>query len=35
MSTAIEAATNRIVAAARAEQAELFGRVPDVAVKED
>jgi 1-acyl-sn-glycerol-3-phosphate acyltransferase len=29
MSGAIEEATNRLVAAARAEQAELFGRVPD------
>lgn len=30
----IETATDRIVAEARAEQAEIFGRVPDVAVKE-
>jgi 1-acyl-sn-glycerol-3-phosphate acyltransferase len=29
ISTSIEAATNRIVAAARQEQAQLFGRVPD------
>jgi 1-acyl-sn-glycerol-3-phosphate acyltransferase len=31
--TVIEAATNRLVEAARAEQAELFGRVPSVAAK--
>jgi 1-acyl-sn-glycerol-3-phosphate acyltransferase len=29
ISTSIEAATNRIVEAARQEQAQLFGRVPD------
>jgi 1-acyl-sn-glycerol-3-phosphate acyltransferase len=34
ISTSIEAATNRIVAAAREEQAELFGRVPNAAAKE-
>jgi 1-acyl-sn-glycerol-3-phosphate acyltransferase len=28
ISTSIEAATNRLVAAARQEQAQLFGRVP-------
>ena len=32
--TSIEDATNRIVAAARVEQAQLFGRVPNVAAKE-
>jgi 1-acyl-sn-glycerol-3-phosphate acyltransferase len=30
----IEAATDRLVAEGRAEQAEIFGRVPDVAVRE-
>ena len=30
----IETATNRLVAEGRAEQAKIFGRVPDVAVKE-
>ncbi|MBC7576440.1 lysophospholipid acyltransferase family protein [Tardiphaga sp.] len=34
LSTVIEAATDRIVTAARVEQATLFGRVPDVAVRE-
>lgn len=34
ISTAIEAATDHIVAEARAEQAQIFGRVPNVAVKE-
>jgi 1-acyl-sn-glycerol-3-phosphate acyltransferase len=29
----IEAATNRLVAAARAEQAQLFGRVPNAPTK--
>jgi hypothetical protein len=29
----LKAATNRLVEAARAEQAELFGRVPSVAAK--
>jgi 1-acyl-sn-glycerol-3-phosphate acyltransferase len=33
ISTSIEAATNRIVEAARQEQAQLFGRVPDRASK--
>jgi 1-acyl-sn-glycerol-3-phosphate acyltransferase len=34
MSAAIEVATDRLVAAARDEQAQLFGRVPNVAAKE-
>ena len=34
ISDAIETATDRIVAEARAEQAQIFGRVPNVAVKE-
>lgn len=34
VSSAIEAATDRLVAAARDEQAQLFGRVPNVAAKE-
>jgi 1-acyl-sn-glycerol-3-phosphate acyltransferase len=34
ISTAIETATDHIVAEARAEQAQIFGRVPNVAVKE-
>lgn len=33
VSAVVEAATQRIVSAARAEQAQLFGRVPDVAAK--
>ena len=33
IATAIEDATNRLVAAARAEQAQLFGRVPGAAAK--
>ncbi|WP_445490670.1 lysophospholipid acyltransferase family protein [Rhodopseudomonas sp. RCAM05734] len=35
ISTSIEAATARLVTEARAEQAALFGRVPNVAVKEN
>ncbi len=34
ISTSIEAATDRIVATAREEQAKLFGRVPNVAARE-
>jgi 1-acyl-sn-glycerol-3-phosphate acyltransferase len=34
ISASIEAATESIVAEARAEQATIFGRVPNVAVKE-
>jgi 1-acyl-sn-glycerol-3-phosphate acyltransferase len=35
ISVVIEDATNRIVEAARQEQAQLFGRVPDRAAKSD
>jgi 1-acyl-sn-glycerol-3-phosphate acyltransferase len=34
ISTVIEAATNRLVEAARQEQAQLFGRVPSAPAKE-